>query len=74
MSITMTDSWRKQIIENYENEGQSYYQLMKRMKQNREEAGIEDAKEMFNKVLEVLEERRERGIIPSRYKQNTYYW
>lgn len=74
MSITMTDNWRKQIIENYENEGQSYYQLMKRMKQNREEAGIEETKEMFNKVLEVLEERREKGIIPSRYKQDIYYW
>ena len=68
MNIKMTDEWKKKIIENYEYEGEHYYQYIKRCRQSREKLGIEDSKKMFDMVLEVLEERRKQGIVDYGYK------
>ena len=68
MSIKLTDKWKKKIIENYENEGEHYYQYMKSCRQSRERLGIEDSKKMFDMILEVLEERRKEGIVGYGYK------
>lgn len=62
MKLKMTNEWKKKIIDNYENEGEHYYQFIKKEKLK---AG--DSKEIFDIVLEVLEERRKEGIVDYGY-------
>lgn len=70
MEIKMTDNWKRKIIENYEHEGEHYYQYIKKSRQIREKMGLEDTKKMFDMILEILEERRKQGIIDDYYEDD----
>ena len=60
MKIKMTDNWKETIKWNYQNEGEHYYQFIKKCRQDRE--GYQSTI-VFDIILKELEQIRKKGIV-----------